>query len=77
MIPNSPARVPLWLAQRKWRLDGRKRGDGAHGPATFRLADRMHWRFPVGRRWRWRWRPPADWSRAQAEAFNTYGPTPF
>lgn len=30
MIRNSPARIPLWLAKRKWRLDGRKRGDGAY-----------------------------------------------
>ena len=76
MRPNSPARVPLWLAKRQWRLDGRKRGLW-NGPALVRLADLMGWHFLIARRWRWRWRPPADWSRAQAEAFNTYGPTPF
>ena len=41
MIPNSPARVPLWLAQRKWRLDGRKRGDGAYW-RTLSLCRRIH-----------------------------------
>ena len=77
MIIRDPYRyAPIWL-HRRLRLDGRKRGDGADSIATFRLVHRMRWRFPVGRRWRWRWRPPADWSRAQAEAFGTYGPTPF
>ena len=73
MRRNSPARVPLWLAKRQWRLDGRKRG--SKWPGAFDLCARNGWRLLFSRRWRWR--PPADWSRAQAEAFNTYGPTPF
>lgn len=43
MIPNSPARVPLWLANRKWRLDGRRRIDIARGFVLgLRLGPRLY-----------------------------------
>ena len=41
MIRNSPARVPLWLAKRQWRLDGRKRvGPSRLFVISYRLAYR-------------------------------------
>lgn len=75
MIRNSPARVPLWLAKRQWRLDGRKRGDGIYWPAPLDLCRRMRWDpMPTYRR-HWRWAP--GWQRANARMLAGFYELPF
>ena len=75
VIPNAPARVPLWLAKRQWRLNGRKRGDGIYWPALLDLCRHMRWDPMPTYRFRWRWAP--GWQRRAAASFYGYGPLPF
>lgn len=75
MTPNSPARVPLWLAKRQWRLNGRKRGDGIYWPAPLDLCRRMGWDPMPTFRLHWRWGP--GWQRANARMLTGFYELPF